>query len=461
MANTIINSIFNRSNGKFPYDYIDFEGNVLRTAEDIAVTNNLRLKDMEKEEGFAGWNSPFAKERIFQYCVKTDGLTPIKGGIAYKDPETGEIFDLRVSRFSGQILPVHAMFVPQTIIQYFGEHGVGKTLLMTQWICESRMFAGRKQGGKFLLMRDDPVDNPMDYPKEREIKEYFQGLLPDITQITEKGYPYSFLASYTKDDRHKRGLIEFRDIAGEKCKEQGYDSPVYTADYILLLISARDLFDPSADLQLEHLLNVIRQKGMEFNQFSGKILVALTMSDRFREQGVLPELLSYNTLERENGRLKMQTHKDGFCLSTQQTYSDAIAHYLENEFPNIYLSLESMGQAIEYFIVGSIDAMPEEGNRFPRDFVPYRIDEMLTYILAQKGLYPYQNEAQVQEQWKNESVNYQKKLHESMKEVEAEDLYDPEDDLYGDDFYDDEEDDIIGKKQKDFFKKLLERMKIK
>ena len=157
----------------------------------------------------------------------------------------------------------------------------------------------------------------------------------------------------------------------------------------------------------------------------------------------------------------MHTHKDGFCLSTQQTYSDAIAHYLENEFPNIYLSLESMGQAIEYFIVGSIDAMPEEGNRFPRDFVPYRIDEMLTYILAQKGLYPYQNEAQVQEQWKNESVNYQKKLHESMKEVEAEDLYDPEDDLYGDDFYDDEEDDIIGKKQKDFFKKLLERMKIK
>ena len=78
MANNIINSIFNRSNGKFPYDYIDFEGNVLRTAEDIAVTNNLRLKDMEKEEGFAGWNSPFAKERIFQYCVKTDGLTPIK-----------------------------------------------------------------------------------------------------------------------------------------------------------------------------------------------------------------------------------------------------------------------------------------------------------------------------------------------------------------------------------------------
>ena len=48
-----------------------------------------------------------------------------------------------------------------------------------------------------------------------------------------------------------------------------------------------------------------------------------------------------------------------------------------------------------------------------------------------------------------------------MKEVEAEDLYDPEDDLYGDDFYDDEEDDIIGRKQKDFFKKLLERMKIK
>ena len=66
---------------------------------------------------------------------------------------------------------------------------------------------------------------------------------------------------------------------------------------------------------------------------------------------------------------------------------------------------------------------------------------------------------QVQEQWKNESVNYQKKLHESMKEVEAEDLYDPEDDLYGDDFYDDEEENRGGK-QKDFFRKLLERMKL-
>ena len=65
-------------------------------------------------------------------------------------------------------------------------------------------------------------------------------------------------------------MIEFRDIAGEKCKEQGYDSPVYTADYILLLISARDLFDPSADLQLEHLLNVIRQKGMNLINFQEK-----------------------------------------------------------------------------------------------------------------------------------------------------------------------------------------------
>lgn len=459
MANNIMNTFFKRSNGKFPYDYIDFEGNPLRTTEDIAVTNNMRLKEMEREEGFAGWNSPFVKEKIFQYCVKTDGLVPIKRGIAYKDPETDEIFDLRVSRFSGQILPVHAMFVPQTIIQYFGEHGVGKTLLMTQWICESRMFAGKKQGGKFLLMRDDPVDNPMDYPKEREIKDYFRGLLPDITQITEKGYPYSFLASYSKGDVHKRGLIEFRDIAGETCKDQGYDSPVYAADYILLLISARDLFDPSADLQLEHLLNVIRQKGMEFNQFSGKILVALTMSDRFREKGALQKLLSYNTLERENGRLKMQTHRDGFCLSTQRAYSEAIAQYLEEEFPNIYFSLESMGQAIEYFIVGSINAVPDEGNRFPKDFVPYRIDEMLTYILAQKGLYPYQNAAEVQEQWKKESVKYQKELYQSMEQVEAEDLYDPEDDLYGDDVYDDEEDNIGGK-QKAFFQKLLERMKL-
>lgn len=454
----IIDTVFKRSNGKFPHDYIDFEGNILRTAEDIAVTNNMRLKEMEREEGFAGWNSPFVKERIFQYCVKTDGLTPIKRGIAYKDPETGEIFDLRVSRFSGQILPVHAMFVPQTIIQYFGEHGVGKTLLMTQWICESRMFAGRKQGGKFLLMRDDPVDNPMDYPKEREIKEYFRGLLPDITQITEKGYPYSFLASYVQGDIHKRGLIEFRDIPGETCKDQGYDSPVYTSDYILLLISARDLFDPSADLQLEHLLNVIRQKGMEFNQFSGKILVALTMSDHFRERGVLPELLNENTLERVNGRLRMTTHREGFCLKTQQTYSDEIAKYLENEFPNIYFSLESMGKSMEYFIVGSIDTMPEEGNRIPKDFVPYRIDEMLTYILAQKGLYPYQNTEEVKEQWKKEKIKSQKDLHESMEQLEAEDLYDPEDDLFGDDVYEDEEQNKG--KQKDFFRKLLERMKL-
>ena len=52
----------------------------------------------------------------------------------------------------------------------------------------------------------------------------------------------------------------------------------------------------------------------------------------------------------------------------------------------------------------------------------------------------------------------QKDLHESMEQLEAEDLYDPEDDLFGDDVYEDEEENKG--KQKDFFRKLLERMKL-
>lgn len=388
---------------QFPYPYIDCDGNELNSVEDIWVTSKEKLEEAI-ERGYCSkdrfrWNQEEMEGDWSEFLFPVDGLEWINGGVAFRNGETGERFDLKVGRKSLQILPFHALLAPQIICHYYGEVNTGKTLWMTQIICESGLFVSKPQDGTFCFTSDEIVDNPFPHPKFEAIKAYENNRLPEPTKKGELSLPYSFFVSYKTGEESVCSLVEFRDLAGEVAKEQGAGSVMFQSSYILFLISAHDLYDNEAKRNLIHLIQVFWQKGVQQNSFKGKLLVVFTKSDLFGEAELLQELLQDNTIWRYCNQLRLKKHADGYCIEENKKRNEVLYQYLNEEFPDVLMHLEMLApqQQMEYFLIGSINQYPEDENVLPKNFCPYRIDEAILYLLADMGLYPYK-EANDQEE---------------------------------------------------------------
>lgn len=404
----------------FPYDYIDFKGNVIRKKSDVLFTNRILLKQLSNGKKL----SANELRKIIEDGSATgafysaDELEPLKNSSAFIQPETEEILDLKISRFSGQLLPTHAGECKQLSIQYFGQPNVGKTLLLTQYCVERAMFSERMENKKLCLIPDTPVNIPIQNSRELAVMNYLNGKLMEFTRISEELLPHSFFVTYSEGESKKEALIEFHDIAGEDSKNQLHNSPIYAADYFLFLISPADLEDRASNMELENLITLINQIKNQVDLSVSKIMVVLTMCDLFRDSAFddeieLQKLLETNTLEKKK-RLRLLVHKHGYNMNEHNYRSNVISQFLQERYPTIYNSLELLDQEknIDYFSVGSINKRPLEENMLPKEFLPYRIEEPFLYILSQYQLYPLleaQGESDQEEEgyeWEDDSEDF-------------------------------------------------------
>ena len=188
-------------------------------------------------------------------------------------------------------------------------------------------------------------------------------------------------------------LLEFQDIAGENSDQQFHFSPVYQSDFLLFLISPADLEDPIANKKLEDLITLVDQTKQQLDCENAKVLVVLTMSDlflnkSFKSEEKLQKLLTQNTLTRKH-HLKLTMHENGYNMDEHKKRSAIISDFLENRYPNIHTALELLNPQCDtsYFLLASLNELPNQ-QVFSKSFEPYRIDELLLYILSQYGLFP-------------------------------------------------------------------------
>ena len=308
----------------FSYPYIDFQGHTLTSNKDVYFSNRRLLNKLADGENLSAEQ---LKERIEQnlveqYLYDLEDLKYIPEKKFFCHPETEEIMDLKISRYSGQLLPVHAGQAFQILIQYFGLSNVGKTVLMTQYAAENAMFAEKRNGWKFSWISDTPVNIPIQNSKEEAIRLYASKKLMPPTLTNEELLPYSFYVSYYEKnlDQAFQALIEFTDLAGENSINQLHESPVYQSDYLLFLIDPLTLEDDRANFELQQVITLVNQ--MRGQNGLSKVAVVLTMSDIFRDPifedvEELQQLLDYNTI-RKDRRIKLLIHKEGYDMEVHR-----------------------------------------------------------------------------------------------------------------------------------------------
>lgn len=106
----------------------------------------------------------------YLYSVKDLISDPDK--YVFVEPNSNMILDLRISKYSGQILPIHAGRAKQLQLQYFGQANVGKTLLITQYSCETVLFSWKKDKKKLCFRCDIPINLPVQNFRNKQINSY-------------------------------------------------------------------------------------------------------------------------------------------------------------------------------------------------------------------------------------------------------------------------------------------------
>lgn len=409
------------TNLDFSYSYVDFQGHTLTSNKDVYFSNRRLLNKLADGENLSAeqLKEQIEQNSVEQYLYDLEDLEYIPEKKFFCHPETEEIMDLKISRYSGQLLPVHAGQVFQFSVQYFGLSNAGKTVLMTQYAAENAMFAERRRNGwKFSWISDTPVNIPIQNSKEEAIRLYASKKLMPPTLTNEELLPYSFYVSYYEKnlDQAFHALIEFTDLAGENSINQLHESPVYQSDYLLFLIDPLTLEDDRANFELQQVITLVNQ--MRGQNGLSKVAVVLTMSDIFRDPifedvDELQQLLDSNTI-RKDRRIKLITHKEGYDMEVHRQRSAIVENFLQERYPNIFSLLESLEKEIQYFLVASINEQPLEGNLLPDNFEPYRIDEPLLYILGQYQLYPILDDKEVIES--DEEYDGQKQFRNRLLE---------------------------------------------
>lgn len=246
------------------------------------------------------------------------------------------------------------------------------------------------------------------------------------TPSGEELLPHSFFITFFDGVNSSEILLEFQDIAGENSDQQFHFSPVYQSDFLLFLISPADLEDPIANKKLEDLITLVDQTKQQLDCENAKVLVVLTMSDlflnkSFKSEEKLQKLLTQNTLTRKH-HLKLTMHENGYNMDEHKKRSAIISDFLENRYPNIHTALELLNPQCDtsYFLLASLNELPNQ-QVFSKSFEPYRIDELLLYILSQYGLFPtteFQDTTKGQIKYNNikqpQSVN---KIQSFMKKI--------------------------------------------
>lgn len=390
MIRTWLNSFFTESKSRMFFERCrDSEGNML-TEEDILFMDGTQLekgevKDLkvltEEENG-----------EVFE--AKDSKVIPIfdeAGNFPIAIKKDDHLYYLKVSKQTGEVLPMHAGCCEVLSVILIGGPSAGKTVYFLELI--DSMFHDMLARDTTCSFSDDLPINSGRRTRYEEAKRSMKSehILPPPNRRSESVEPYFFYVQCQDEDKARRVLLRLDDIDGEQCTEMEWESKIFHSNIFMIAIGADELLaaERGEDVQYTKVvsrflprLKALRQDG-EY-----EVRVMITKCDLLDFDNPYLQEAAENSVEIKNGKLLQTVHGKGFDYEVFSKRSRCVREYLKNECPNFYRNLTNAipAERLEFCMIASIGEDCKEGKY--KNLNPYFIDEPILSILAKEGLYP-------------------------------------------------------------------------
>lgn len=381
--------------------YYDNEGNPIKSAKDIVVTN---LSHLGKD----------------YYDVNSDlyGSGEKFGSIHsnYINRQTKEQYDIICSKRTKEIIPFDCLNKPTYTILLCGIQSVGKTTAVVQYIVECPDIIS--SGGNVS------VSNALDQkklPKEisANVDSYLRRQKPSPTSKTIKDGCESILF-YVDSDKDK-AAVKLLDVPGEVALS-GASAYFDHCDAIFLYV---DLSDPVTDEEkiLFQLQNdrITQLKNCKNISNSIPIYVILTKADKLKYKmngenrnlsKEIPNSICINEYGKKQLAPKYHMDRGGYDYESYRATKEQIERYLNGNHAGIAKALRTaFGENLRFFISGNY--MKDFNGQIPQDVTMYRVEQPLLHFMADNDLYPGRNKYGKD----HEPVPTQKTWEKNMKRI--------------------------------------------
>lgn len=403
--------------------YMDSDGNKL-SEEEILFMDETNYQKINGGENLGD---------LQVYTVFSPGVEAIYDDagnfpIALISPDT-ELMYIKVSKKTGEILPIHAGCCSSIDVIYTGAPNAGKTIHILQMSDVS--FHDTLVKNTNCCFEDDlPNSSPHRKRYEEAGKQLKKHIVPEPTRRGEIILPYVYYITYMKNEEEcKHILLRLQDIDGQECVDMAWNSKILPYNYFFYFVSAEELIagELGQPVQytkvLDHMIPKLRVLRREKNY---EIMVIISQCDRLKKDHPCIKDAFQNSIEKVEGfeRLRKHTHDKGFDFTAFQHRADCVEMYLKEECPNFYRKLVHAfpKQKLSFCMIASIGSICE-GNTF-NEYLPFCIDEPILSVLAQKGMYPIaKTERKIQEEKvENFSINdIRKKIGNFFEELQIDD----------------------------------------
>lgn len=416
---TILDSILIERKSSIAYTkFRDSDGNLLEIndigfADQKLVTGKQTLEAWgileEEEEDYLSLDMKdivpvFDEAGNFPRALKTND-----GRLAY----------LKVSKKTGEVLPIHAGSCPMLSVIFVGPPSAGKTVHFLQ-LCDPAFHDMLARNTTCSFEDDLPSDAPRRKRYEEARINFKNHILPPPNRRSEIILPYYFYVQNKEEGKARRALLKLEDIDGEQCTNMDWDSKIFQSRFFVITIGADEILAGEKGDEVQYTkvvsqllprLKVLREDG------DYEVLVLITKSDRldFENEHLKPGM--DNSIELKNGKWKQRIHDKGFDYEAFEQRSECVQDYLKEECPNFYNKLVNAipSGRLSFCMIASVGEECKDG-RF-ENYKPFCIDEPILSILAKEGLYPIAIRGKRLEEAEIESVvNESRKKAQSFKD---------------------------------------------
>lgn len=308
--------------------------------------------------------------------------------IALRTPE-GNVLYQKISKKSGEILPVHAGCCKSLDIVYAGAPFSGKTVHTVQM--SDPLFHD-------ALARDTGCSIENDWPIGSDERKYYEEKIKDLRQhkrfeSTKDGQnivPAVFYVRYTEKTAEKKHiLIRLQDMAGEiylkPPKENQYG-------YIFYMIGADELIEEErGEIYKKVFDNLMFGEKNLSKKRNYELMIIITKADLLeRDDPNLKAAFEKNSVSMCDGKWYQDTHGKGFNYEAFNKRGECVEAFLKEQCPNFTNRLinDVPKEHIKFSMIASIGANVKDGEKKFQEYKPFCIDEPVLSVLADQGMYP-------------------------------------------------------------------------
>lgn len=394
-------AMFDREETGSYIPYRDSSGTLLRPDE-ILFTDERTFCG---KQHFDVWGSE--EKEVKGETIYSEGVTPLydESGnfpIALQSAD-GSLKYMKISKVTGEVLPIHAGCCPVLNMNFVGPPSSGKTVHVLQ--LSDPVFHNMIAKGTSCSIEDDI---PSQAPKRKKYEEsrarFKKHILPAPNKLGEVILPYVYYVQYGEGTEKRRVLLKIEDIDGQQCTDMEWESKLYYSDCFVLTIGADELVGKSEDLengveeaQYERVVNQLLPRLRVLRRDRDfVVIVVITKSDLLDKKDPCLKDAFENSVQFKDGKWTQLIHEKGFNWDHFEKREEAVEGYLRNECCNLYNKLINAvpRNNLTFCMIASVGEKGEwveidgKSQYHFQDYQPFCVDEPLLSIMASAGVYP-------------------------------------------------------------------------